>query len=80
MTSQKSQAKYVGVPVGLRLPETPLPKPKDIEQCIWFATGECQKSGLRQHIKKLPYNGIGCKCFAYYSHALVNRDKGDYQI
>ena len=81
MSQQKSKSKYIGIPVGIRLSEAPLPiqsqqvqhncegnnAPADnnLETCLWHSTGECQKSGLRDFVKKEVYDGKQCKCYAY---------------
>ena len=72
MSSQKSHKQYIhvtSVPVGMQLSEAPLLK--TLDQCLWFSTGECQKSGLREHITKEPYDGKACKCFAYVSQEYI---------
>lgn len=63
MSSQKSHKHYIGMPVGMQFSEAPLPK--TLDQCLWFSTGECQRSGLRTYVTKEPYDGKACKCFAF---------------
>lgn len=72
MTNQKSRKEYIGVPVGLRLSEAPLPKTESLEACMWKLSGECQKS--------MPDLYKRCKgtCFAYIP--AEKKQEGDYQI
>jgi hypothetical protein len=43
------------------------------EVCIWYNTKDCEKSGLRNYIKKKFYDGKSCKCFAYVPDKLNDK-------
>jgi hypothetical protein len=68
MTIQKSMKEYMGN-IKARINETPATFSNRLEDklpiCLWHATGECEKSGIRNHVKRENYDGILCKCFAY---------------
>lgn len=43
-----------------------IPIRKDnLEICLWYQTGDCNKSGIREFVKKEIYDGKHCKCYAY---------------
>jgi len=70
MTYQKNKEyqHITSIPAGMRIES-------NLEECIWHATGECEKSGLREFIKKPVYDGMACKCYAY-----IPKSKGDKAI